>query len=182
MSHLIAIAFPGEPERASELRQRFVGMSQAHLVDLYDAVVVRRTAEGKIRLDQIHDLTGRGAVSGAFWGLLIGFIFSLPLVGPGALFLPFITAGVGAGTGALGGKMTDIGINDDFINRVSEALTPGSSALFVLVRENTPDKVLEQLEGVGGTVLTTNLSHEGEARLQSALRPLREQADTFDRA
>ena len=45
----------------------------------------------------------------------------------------------------------------------------GSSALFILVRKVTPDKVLAELKGSGGTVLQTSLTHEQEAKLQAAL-------------
>jgi uncharacterized membrane protein len=48
-------------------------------------------------------------------------------------------------------------------------LKPGSSALFVLVRKVTADKVLEEVKGTGGRILKTSLSNEDEARLQAAL-------------
>jgi uncharacterized membrane protein len=48
-------------------------------------------------------------------------------------------------------------------------MQPGSSVLFVLARKATPDKVLEELQGSGGTVLQTSLSHDDEAKLQAAL-------------
>jgi uncharacterized membrane protein len=48
-------------------------------------------------------------------------------------------------------------------------MQPNSSALFVLVRKSTPDKVLEELQGTGGTILKTSLSHEDEDKLQAAL-------------
>ena len=39
----------------------------------------------------------------------------------------------------------------------------------MLVRQATPDKVLEELAGTGGTILKSSLSHENEAKLQAAL-------------
>ena len=50
-------------------------------------------------------------------------------------------------------------------------MTPGSSSLFVLLRNETaaPDKVLEELKGTGGKILKTNLSNEDEAKIQAAL-------------
>jgi uncharacterized membrane protein len=48
-------------------------------------------------------------------------------------------------------------------------MQPGSSALFVLARKATPDKVLEEIQGTGGTILQTSLSHDDEAKLQAAL-------------
>ena len=48
-------------------------------------------------------------------------------------------------------------------------LKPGSSVRFVLVRKATPDRVLDELAGSGGTVLKSSLSHDDEAKLQAAL-------------
>jgi uncharacterized membrane protein len=39
----------------------------------------------------------------------------------------------------------------------------------VLVRKVTPDKVLTELQGTGGKVVKTSLSHEQEEKLQAAL-------------
>ena len=41
--------------------------------------------------------------------------------------------------------------------------------MFVLVRKVTPDKVRDELEGSGGKILQTSLTHEEEAKLQAAL-------------
>ena len=51
---------------------------------------------------------------------------------------------------------------------LAATMQPNSSALFVLVK-STPDKVLEEVKGTGGTVLKTSLSHEDETKLQAAL-------------
>jgi len=37
------------------------------------------------------------------------------------------------------------------------------------VRKATPDKVLAELQGSGGTVLKSSLSHDDETKLQTAL-------------
>ena len=69
----------------------------------------------------------------------------------GLLFLnPLLGFAVGASAGAASGALTDIGINDDFMKELAATLTPGSSALFVLVRKMTVDKVLEAIAGTGG--------------------------------
>jgi uncharacterized membrane protein len=71
--------------------------------------------------------------------------------------------------GAASGALSDVGINDQFMKDLATNMQPGSSILFVLVRKATPDKVLEELKGTGGTILKTSLSHEDEAKLQAAL-------------
>jgi uncharacterized membrane protein len=82
---------------------------------------------------------------------------------------PLLGAAVGAGAGALSGKLADIGINDKFMKELGETFQPNTSALFVLVKEATPDKVLAKLKGFGGKVLQTSLSKEDEEKLQEAL-------------
>ena len=56
----------------------------------------------------------------------------------------------------LGGKLTDVGINDEFMKDAATALQPGTAGLFLLVRKMTTDKVLADLKGVGGTVMRTS--------------------------
>ena len=111
----------------------------------------------------MRPLTATGAVTGGFWGTLIGLIFLNPLLGMAA----------GAAAGAVGGALTDVGINDKFMKDLSSGFKNGSSALFILVRKVTPDKVLAELEGSGGTVLQTSLTHEQEAKLQAALNTVK---------
>lgn len=65
--------------------------------------------------------------------------------------------------------MSDVGINDRFMKELAATMTPNSSALFVLVYKATPDKVLEELKGTGGTILKASLTNEDEAKLQAAL-------------
>jgi len=172
MSELIAVAYD-DIHKAETVRQKLLSLELSHLVDLEDALVVTHDAKGKVKLNQLHNLTAAGATSGAFWGLLIGAIFSIPFFGPGAAFFPFLTALVGAGGGALSGHLADIGVSDDFAKQCGERLTPGTSALFVLVRKATPDKVLDEIRPYGGTVLTTSLTRDAEAKLQQALEPVR---------
>ena len=122
-------------------------------------MVAVKDAQGNVKLHQAVNLTAAGAVGGGFWGSLIGLIFLNPLLG----------AAIGAVAGATSGALTDVGINDNFMKDLAAAMTPGSSALFVLVRKATPDKVLAELQGSGGKVLKTSLSHDDEAKLQAAL-------------
>jgi len=128
-------------------------------LDIEDAVVAVTDAKGKVKLHQAVNLTAAGALSGGFWGSLIGLIFLNPLLG----------FAVGATAGAASGALTDVGINDSFMKELAATMTPGSSTLFVLVRHATSDKVLEELKGTGGRILKTSLSHEDEAKLQAAL-------------
>jgi len=159
MADLVVIGYD-DVHRAEEVRLKLLKMQREYLVDLEDAVVAYKDENGKVRLNQIHNLTASGAVSGGFWGTLIGIIFLNPLLGLAA----------GATAGAVSGTLTDVGISDKFMKDIAEEFQNGTSALFVLVRKVTPDKVLAELEGMGGMVLQTSLSHEREEKLQAALR------------
>ncbi len=158
MSELIAIAFPSEDD-AMKVRDRLVALQREHLVDLEDAAVVVKDSDGHVKLQQIHNLTVAGAASGGFWGLLLGLLFLAPGLG----------VAVGAATGALAGALADVGVDDGFMKELGSTLAPGSSALFLLVRKATPDKVVAEIEPFGGRVLRTSLSVVDEERLRTAL-------------
>jgi len=134
-------------------------MQKEYLLDLEDAVVAVKDDKGKIKLHQSVNLTAAGAMSGGFWGALIGLIFLNPLLG----------MAVGATAGAASGALSDVGIDDKFMKQLADGLPARGSALFVLVRRATPDRVLEAVTGTGGKVLKTSLNHEDEAKLQAAL-------------
>jgi uncharacterized membrane protein len=86
------------------------------------------------------------------------------------LFLmPLAGTALGAAAGALGGALTDVGIDDSFMKDVAQTLHAGDAALFLLIRKMTTDKVLADLKGVGGTVLRTSFDHTKEEALREAL-------------
>jgi uncharacterized membrane protein len=158
MSDLVVISFDDE-HTAFEMRAALAKLQKEYLIEMEDVVVVTKNDKGKVKLHQAVNLTAAGAVGGAFWGMLIGMIFLNPLVG----------AAVGAGAGAMSGKLRDIGISDNFMKELAETLRNDTSALFVLVRKVTPDKVLEGLKGFKGKVLKTSLTKDREEKLREAL-------------
>jgi len=158
MSNLVVIGFEDE-HTAFEMRAALAKMQKEYLIEMEDVVVVTKNDKGKVKLHQAVNLTAAGAASGGFWGMLIGMIFLNPLAG----------AALGAGAGALSGKFTDIGIGDNFIKELGETLTPESSALFVLVRKTTPDKVLDGLKQFKGRVIKTSLTKDKEDELRAVL-------------
>ena len=160
MSDLVFIAFPSE-EKAEEVRAKILAMQQDYLIEIGDAVIAIKDASGRVKLNQLLNTTAAGAASGAFWGLLIGFLFLVPIAG----------AAVGAASGALGGAMADVGINDDKMKAAAQALQPGQAGLFLLIRKMTTDKVLAELQGIGGTVVSTSFDHAKEDALRAALAP-----------
>ena len=159
MPDLVIIAYDSEAT-AEAARKKLLELQKEYLIELGDAVVAVRQADGSVKLNQLMNMTAVSAASGALWGGLVGLLFLNPLVG----------AALGAGAGALSGRLTDLGIDDKFMKDAASALTPGQAALCVLVRRVTADKVLPAMASFGGTVLRTNLSAEQEAKLRDALK------------
>ena len=164
MSTLIVIVYPDELQ-AEQVRLDFIKMQKEYLVSLEDAVIAVKKADGKVKLHQMYNLTLGGAMSGGLWGTLIGLIFLNPLLG----------LVVGAGAGAVAGALSDVGINDDFMKQLASTLTPGSSALFVLVDSAITDKVRDALAGTGGKIIQTSLSTPDQEKLQQALDEAKKQ-------
>jgi len=166
MSTLIVLDFDGI-RTADEVLNKVRSLQKEHLVDLEDACVVERDSAGKIHIKQAVNLTAIGATSGgtwgALWGALVGILFLNPLAGMA------VGAIAGAGAGAVSGSLNDYGINDNFIRKLGETIPVDSSALFVLVKSVTEDKVLAEIEPYKPRVLKTSLSNEDEAKLKAAL-------------
>jgi uncharacterized membrane protein len=91
--------------------------------------------------------------------LLFGLLF----------FVPFLGMAVGAGLGALMGKVGQHAVDKQFEGQVREMLQPGTSALFLVVEKVTPDKAVAALSKYGGTVLKSSLSKEAQRELREAL-------------
>jgi uncharacterized membrane protein len=158
MADLVQITFPSE-EKAEQVRQKLLDMQKEYLIELSDAVIAVKQPNGHVKLNQLFHPTAAGALSGTFWGALIGMIFLMPLAG----------AAIGAASGALGGALADVGIEDRFMKEAAQNLQAGNAALFLLIRKMTTDKVLAALQGEGGTVTRTSFDESKEEALRRAL-------------
>jgi uncharacterized membrane protein len=138
---------------------RVKDLQKQHLIKLHDAAIVSwEKGKKSPKTKQLVDLVGMGAMSGMFWGMLLGLIFAAPLFG----------MAIGAAFGALGGSFRDYGIDDDFIKQVRSQVTEGTSALFLMTSEAVMDRVVEAMKDVKFEIIATNLSHEQEQKLREA--------------
>jgi len=157
MSSLVVLRF-GDMDGAEAMRDRMYDLQKRELIKIEDAAVVVRNEKGRANVKQAYSLVGAGALGGAFWGMLIGLLF----------FAPWLGLLAGAAGGALSGKLGDIGIDDDFINEVRDAIEPGNSALFLLAREGNIARIKEELSDFeyDFEIIDTNLSPEDDDRLR----------------
>lgn len=166
MPDLVILDFDGLGT-ADAMLTRLRALKKQELIDLFDAVVVVRPEDGDIQIKQSVNLTALGASSGLSTGALVGALAGLLVLNPLAgLALGGIA---GAAVGALGGRLSDFGINDEFIAELGKTISPGSSALFLLVAKATPDKVIAATREFKPRILKTSLSGEQEERLRAAL-------------
>jgi uncharacterized membrane protein len=136
-----------------------LALAKEELIRVHDAATVSWPADKKKpKTRQLSGTSGAGALGGAFWGMLFGLIFFIPLIG----------MAIGATMGAVTGSMVDVGIDDDFIRRVRQEVTPGTSALFVLTSDAVLDKVTQAFAAQNPKLIHTNLSQEQEAKLREA--------------
>ncbi len=158
MATLSVWKFP-TPDGADNAVEILRDLMSKELIKVHDAATVSwEEGKKKPKTRQEHNLAAAGALGGTFWGMLFGLIF----------FVPFLGAAIGAAAGALAGMMSDVGIDDDFIKRVREEVTPGTSALFVLTSDAVRDKVSDAFAGRHAELIHTNLSQEEEDALRDA--------------
>ncbi|MFQ4141044.1 DUF1269 domain-containing protein [Chlorogloeopsis sp. ULAP02] len=133
-------------------------LQKQQLIQVLDAAIVSwPRGRQRPKTYQAMNTVGAGALGGAFWGLLFGLIFFAPLLG----------VIVGATAGAISGRLTDYGINDNFIKDLQSKVTEGTSALFLLTGQVTIDKVEAAFApDEKGELLQSNLSTEQEAKLR----------------
>lgn len=147
MSELVVVSFE-DKFKAEDVLLNFLKLEQEHLLELDDAVVVIKNADGKIRVKAYHDLTEHiPELGNELWGGIISAVVFHREVG--------IAEGV---------------FDPDFLLKVEESLKPNSSALFVIVRSAEPQVLLAALSGAGGEIVRTTLSEKAQQKLQTALK------------
>jgi len=147
------------PDGAGKAVATLEELAKKRLINLHDAATVSwEPGAKKPKTRQLNHLAGVGALGGAFWGLLFGLLFFVPLLG----------LAIGAAAGALSGSLADVGIDDDFIKRARDEITPGTSALFVLSSDAVLDKVRDAFSNQHPELLFTNMSEAQEKALREA--------------
>jgi len=134
-------------------------LQQQHLLQVNDAAAVRWPANARRpTITLLPGLVGAGAVGGAFWGMLFGLAF----------FVPLLSMAIGAGIGALIASAADIGIDEKVIKELHDKITSGTSGLLLLSASAVTDQVLEEMKTQPGhaELIESNLTREQEAKVR----------------
>jgi|AP12_2_1047962.scaffolds.fasta_scaffold197668_1 uncharacterized membrane protein len=165
MSDLFVVAFEGEL-KAEQVRLDLLSLKHRHLVDLEEAVVVVRTASGKVRMHHSTHFTVPAAVGGGFLGMMVGLMLLNPILA--------VIGGIsGTALGGVVGALKELGIDEAFMKELASHLKLESSALFILVKEGQPEKIYAEVKKFGGKILQTKLAHQDEAKLAAALNTVK---------
>lgn len=158
MTSLLVMTFP-DVAVAAQARETVRDLERRGLLKLEDAAVISRDASGATK---VHNEVDRSIKIGAGVGAMVGLLlsFSFPLFG----------LAVGAGGGALTGKVLDRGLDKSFIAEVEAALQPGSSALALVLNSADPTALRAALEPLAGAIYETTLDPSLEAELRRALQ------------
>jgi uncharacterized membrane protein len=114
-------------------------MELSGAINLVDAAVVVRRADGKVHFEETADPSGKTwAKRGAVAGGLVGLLFPPAIIA---------SAAVTAGAGGIWGKIRDKGFDDDELKAVGESLEPGSSALIAIAEDKVVENLTKGLEG-----------------------------------
>ncbi len=159
MSNLVVITFDNE-EEAGKVRDAVRRLQKQDLMSLDDSAVVVKDANGKVNVDNETD---RGVKIGAIGGGIIGVLL-------GSIFFPLTGLVLGALGGALVGRMTDMGVDTKFVKDIETALTPGTSAIFLIVREADMNAALTALKPFKGVLYQTSLDSQAEESLRRVLK------------
>ena len=180
MSNIIVVGFQGE-HRAAEVLEQLLHLQERSWFELDDAVAVRRTKHGHLRVEQsLYPSSWQGAAFGGAVGAIIGGLIAAPVtlgVSAGvAASAVAVSAGVagtfGAGVGAEDAKFdkNTHGLSEAFVKKIGAMLEPGNSALFLLGSAVDPKAVAEHFRGYGGKVEYSTLSIEKTAQIGRILR------------
>src|SRR5215472_3200247 len=145
MEKLLAVVFSDEAKAYEGLRA-LDQLNGEGSITAYAAQVLQKDSSGKISSKQTEGSFPLQTAKGLWLGSLIGL-----LGGP-------VGMGIGAAVGSSAGALGDLniaGLNADYVNEVSKALTPGKVAVVADVDEDWVTPVNTQMEALGGTVFRT---------------------------
>jgi uncharacterized membrane protein len=169
---LLVISFD-DPLRAQEFLLAVARLQKNDEIQLHDAVVITRSADGTSHVRETTDVTpGQAGIGGGVWGLLIGTLLGGPIGG-------LVVGAATAGGGALYAKLVDTGIKDGTVKELRDAVPPGRTALALLVSHvSVADLQRELTRFPNAQLVETDLSPAAVSAVQEALNEANRQPFT----
>jgi uncharacterized membrane protein len=157
MSDLIVVGFDHLDDAKSAM-QRLRELERDGQVSFEDTAIVERAPDGNVHVrNELTGATESGAAIGAVVGSLVTFFF------------PVVGFAIGAAAGALVGSMLKTGVESSFVDEVKDKISPGRSALFLVVKGGSIEAVIAGLEPFKGDVIQTTLESDAEEQLRGVL-------------
>jgi uncharacterized membrane protein len=125
--------------QAKQSLQDFQAMDKEGSIELIDAAVIVRGADGKVNFEETADPSGKKwAKRGAIAGGVVGLIFPPTLIA---------SAVAGGAAGGIWGKIRDKGFKDEDLKAVGESMEPGTSAIIAIAEDHVVERLEKGLEG-----------------------------------
>jgi uncharacterized membrane protein len=135
----VFVAAFGNEEQAGEALKDFRAMDREGSIQLIDAAVIVRKADGKVKFEETIDPSGKKwAKRGAIAGGLVGLIFPPSII---------VSAAAGAAGGGIWGKIRDKGFRDEDLQAMGESLEPGTSAIIAVAEDRVLERLTQGIEG-----------------------------------
>lgn len=150
----------GWPDTADDALAALKELSDEKVVKLRDAVAIRKTEEGKIKLRQTKDDTiGKGFLKGGLLGILFAMLFG-----------PAGWVAMGAAAGGLFASF-DRGIKQKLLKELGENMTPMESAVAILVEQADWATAVERMKahGFDGTLVVSEIVDQDAAEVEALL-------------
>lgn len=138
-----------DPAGAQHAADKLRECEREQMVKILDyAVVSWPEGASKPETDRHNEERLRGTGWGALWGVLLGALFFVPVIGGVA----------GAAIGAIAKMTQDAGIGKEQLETIRTNVTPGTSALFVVTEQGDLDRVGERFHHMNSKLIATNLT------------------------
>lgn len=162
-SRLLVISFE-DGLRAQEFMLAVARLQRDDEIQLHDAVIIARDADGKSHVRETSDVTpGQAGLGAGVWGLLLGTLFGGPIGG-------LVVGAASAGGGALLAKLIDTGVKDETIEQLRTTVPPGRVAVALLVSHvSVADLQRELTRFPHAELVETDLPDAAVAAVQNAI-------------
>jgi uncharacterized membrane protein len=156
---MIAAVYADE-DRANVILDMLEQMHRATTINLSDAALVTKDAEGKLQIKETREVTGKkGFKRGAIAAGVFGLIF------PPSLIASAIAGGV---VGGAWGKLRDTGIKSSSMNELGEKLEAGKAAVVALVDQESVAATERAMQGYDGELVKHEFSASESAGIEEA--------------